>query len=127
MTRRRRGPALALSGALLGLGCTDFALWVEPPPPPRAEAPVPPPFRGKQAPALERTEHAALLRAPSLSAGLYFYEPDGLWYRRWRGRWYQAFTWDGHWFPPRRVPDVLRETEARAAEPQAETTPAPAP
>jgi hypothetical protein len=117
--------ALALCAALVCLGCTDFGLWVEQPPPPRADAPAPPPFKGKEAPALVRTEHAALLQAPSLSKSLYFYEPDGLWYRRWRGQWYQAFSWDGHWFPPRRVPEVVRAIDAsRAAE---EAKPAPAP
>jgi hypothetical protein len=112
----------ALAMALLAtLACMDAGLWVEQPPPAPPEIPVPPRFAGGEPPALERTEHPALLHAPSLAAGLYFYEPDGLWYRRWRGRWYQAFRWDGHWFPPRRVPEVIRAVEA------SETAPAKAP
>jgi len=125
--RPRAAPAVALSAALLGSGCMSAGLWVEPPPAPRAEAPTPPPFEGKQAPALVRTEHPALLAAPELSASLYFYEPDGLWYRRWRGRWYQAFTWDGHWFPPRRVPEVVRALDASKTPAPSAPRPAPAP
>ncbi len=128
MTRRRRAAlALALSAALASPGCMDFGLWVEEPPKPPAEVPVPPPFQGKEAPPLVRTEHAALLRAPSLAASLYFYEPDGLWYRHWRGRWYQAFTWDGHWFPPRRIPEMVRAIDASETAPRRDPKPAPAP
>jgi hypothetical protein len=124
----RSGARAAFGLALLfAVACTDFGLWVEQPPAPPAEAPAPPPFKGKQAPVLELTEHSGLLRAPSLAASLYFYEPDGLWYRRWRGRWYQAFRWDGHWFPPRRVPEVVRAQGASESEPAKATKPAPAP
>jgi hypothetical protein len=120
----RRSRALALAAALGLPACTDFALWVEPQPEPK-EIPVPPRFEAEEAPKLVPTEHPALLSAPTLSANLYFYEPDGLWYRRWRGRWYQAFTWDGHWFPPRRVPEVVRARGASTSPPAKSATPDP--
>jgi len=115
----RRGAA-ALALALLITGCVDAAVWVEPPPPTRAEPPAPKPFRAESVPALEPTTYAKLFRAPSLSENLYYYEPDELWYRRWKGRWYQAFSWDGHWFPPKQVPQVLKDVAAaqRAATPE---------
>ncbi len=113
------GRATLLAAALGCAGCvsvTDFGLWIEQPPPPAPELPAPARFSGDAPPALVTTEQPGLLRAPTLSQDLYYYEPIELWYRRWRGRWYQAFTWDGHWFPPAgKVPPAVAAVEPASA------------
>lgn len=75
-------------------------------PPP--EPPVPAPFAGEEVPTLELLETEGLFRAPSVDPHLYFYAPDDLWYRYWREEWYQAFRWNGAWFPPASLPEPLR-------------------
>ncbi len=120
---RRAAAALVLASALAG--CMTASVWVEPPPPERREPPAPKPFKAEAAPALAATSYAKLFRAPSVSENLYYYEPDELWYRRWKGRWYQAFSWDGHWFPPKQVPQALKDLAAaqRAAKSEEQTPP----
>jgi hypothetical protein len=102
-------PRAALLMVLLAAGCSSsFDVWVQPPPIPKPEPPLPPPFEGEQAPALEATTVQGILVAPPEFENLYYSEPDGLWYRYWRSRWYQAFRWNGNWFPPEDVPAPLR-------------------
>ena len=86
----------------------SFGLSIEPPPPPPPEIPVPPPFKGDEPPALEPTAFPGLQAAPSVDPTLYYYEPFERWYRHALNRWYEAFAWDGHWFPPERVPEPLK-------------------
>ncbi len=95
--------------ALLGLAAclSDFDVWVveEPPRPP--EPRVPAPLQAEAAPQLVPTDHAGLLRAHVGAVELFYHEPEGLWYRRDGGLWFQAFRWDGYWFPPARLPQQL--------------------
>ena len=99
--------------AILGLAAclSDVGVWVveEPPRPP--EPRVPPPLQAEATPPLLPTDRAGLLRAHVGAVELFYHEPEGLWYRRDRGRWFQAFRWDGHWFPPARLPQQLSEGE----------------
>lgn len=122
MTRARAPLVLCVALA----GCIQGSTWIEPPPPEPPQPPMPKPFASQPAqatPALAPTAYTGLFRAPSVSENLYYYEPDELWYRRWKGRWYQAFAWDGHWFPPRQVPQALKDLAAaqRAATPEPQT------
>lgn len=112
----RAGIALVLA-CLLG-GCTPqlLGITIEEPPPPPPPPWVPRPLQGEAAPELEPTGQPGLSRAAE-TPGLYYYEPDDLWYRRARHTWFQAFTWDGHWFPPERVPGVLEQLESSPAPP----------
>jgi hypothetical protein len=104
--------ALSLAGlslAALLAGCpTNFGISIQPPPPLPPEAPVPPAFEGDADPPLEPLAAEGLFVAPTVDRQLYYYEPDDLWYRYWRDSWYQAFRWNGAWFPPRSVPEPLR-------------------
>ena len=99
-----------LAGLLASLGLaaclSDFGVWVveeQPPPEPR----VPAPLQAEAAPQLMPTDRAGLLRAHVGAVELFYHEPEGLWYRRDGGRWFQAFRWDGYWFPPARLPQQL--------------------
>ena len=97
-----------LLALLLLAGCpTGFGVQVVQPPPLPPEPPMPPSFEGETAPELEPTSSAGLFRAPTVDTQLYYYAPDDLWYRQWRGKWYQAFSWNGAWFPPRQVPEPI--------------------
>jgi hypothetical protein len=102
--------AAALAAALAACGCTSAGLSVYLPPEP-AEPVVPARFAGEERPALTPTDHPGLYRAPSVDRALYYWEPDDLWYRRWHGRWYQAFDWNGAWFPPEQVPEPLERSD----------------
>jgi len=103
----RAAPIAALLAALGLPGCVSFGMWTVPPPP-MDEMPVPSPYRAGPEPVLEPTEVEGIY-GTDLDPRLYFVQADGLWYRYWRGRWYQAYAWDGHWFPPSRVPSALRD------------------
>jgi hypothetical protein len=99
----------ALLMILFALSCSSsFDVWVQPPPIPKPEPPLPPPFEGAAAPPLEATAVRGILVAPPEYENLYYSETDELWYRYWRTRWYQAFRWNGNWFPPEDVPPPLR-------------------
>ncbi len=77
--------------------------------PDKPEAPRPPPLAAESAPELSETEHPGLYRALGLAQPVYYFEPEDLWYQYWRSGWHQAFTWDGHWFEPKELPEVLRD------------------
>jgi hypothetical protein len=105
-----RGRFVVLLAAFLA-GCpANFGVSIQPAPPPRPEAPMPPAFEGEADPPLEPFSAEGLFLAPSVDPHLYYYGPDDLWYRYWRGRWFQAFRWNGAWFPPQRVPEPLRSS-----------------
>ena len=100
--------------ALLGsLACmpTAFGITIQPASPPRQEPPVPEPFGGEAEPTLEPGPLKGLFQAPGVHPHLYYYAPDDLWYRYWKGGWYQAFLWNGAWYPPRRVPEALHAVQ----------------
>jgi hypothetical protein len=99
---------LAITLAAPLSSCVSCDSWIEAPPPPPPEPPAPARFQGATAPALEPTEVPGLLAAPSLDPSLYYYEPARRWFRFHRNRWYEAFLWDGYWFPPEEVPPPLR-------------------
>jgi hypothetical protein len=113
----RRGAAPLALLAVLELACGPFGAVTVTAPPPRYEPPVPERFGGKAAPLLLETDAPGLLRAPSVDEHLYYYRPDDLWYRFAFNRWYQAFAWNGNWFVPEKVPDVLRGREPRRSFP----------
>lgn len=128
--RLRAGLRVAI--LLAGTACS-FGIRIEPPPPPPPEIPVPRPYA---APAqvtppesseirLQPSEYPGLDRAPDIDPRLFHSRADGLWYRYWKGRWYQAFRWDGYWFPPAELPDALRAGAApRGAPTEAKPPPA---
>ena len=87
----------------------SFGIWVEPPPPPAPELPLPARFEGAPPPHLEPTRFPGLAAAANVDPTLYYYEPFERWYRYAFNRWYEAFAWDGHWFPPERVPGPLED------------------
>ena len=87
----------------------SFGVWIEPPPPPPPELPVPAPFESAEPPTLVPTGFAGLEAAPNVDHTLYYYEPLERWYRHAFNRWYEAFAWDGHWFPPEQVPEPLQD------------------
>jgi len=90
-------------------GCAQIGIQVTEIDPPDIPPPVPTPFRGDEPPALVTTETPGLMAAPSLDPTLYYYEPHERWYRWAFNRWYEAFTWNGSWFPPATVPDALTD------------------
>ncbi len=98
---------LLLAAALTGCPM-NFGISVQPATPARPEEPMPPAFEGEVDPPLEALSAEGLFVAPAVNPHLYYSSSDDLWYRYWRGRWYQAFRWNGAWFPPRRVPESLR-------------------
>ena len=93
---------------LFACGPTSFGIWIEPPPEFPPEPPVPEAFTGEAAPDLVPAGMEGLSRAPSVDPHLYYYAPEDLWYRYWKKSWYQAFRWNGAWFPPSSVPAALR-------------------
>ena len=99
-----------LAGLLASLGLaaclSDFDVWVVEEQPP-LEPRVPAPLQAEAAPQLTPTDHAGLSQAQVGTVEVFYYEPDRLWYRRDGGRWFQAFRWDGYWFPPARLPQQL--------------------
>ncbi len=104
--------ALWLTACPVGFGIT-----IEQPPPPPPEPPMPASFEGDADPQLEALSAPGLFRAPSIHPDLYYYEADDLWYRYWRRGWYQAFHWNGAWFPPRKVPGPLLDRTPPARDP----------
>ena len=95
--------------ALLACACTDFGITVTDPAPPIPDPPRPGPLPGENATALEETHVPGLFRAEGVVAPLYYYEPRDIWYQYYKGRWHQAFSWNGHWFEPDRLPQQLRD------------------
>ena len=63
------------------------------------------------APATERngTVVPGVFRAVDLDRRLYYYSDDDLWYEYYKGRWHQAFSWNGVWFEPKKLPEPLRD------------------
>ncbi len=117
--RHLRAAALLLAAALAG--CMQFGITIVPPPPDRPEPPRPAAISGTDAPELEATDADGLLRAHGVEPPMYYYEPDDLWYRYYKGRWHQAFFWNGTWFEPERLPPALRSRE-RTKSPDAEVS-----
>jgi hypothetical protein len=113
----RRLILVLLSSSLLSCS-TDLGMWIEPPPPLPPEPPTPAPLVGNGSPTLEPSSVEGLFGAPGVHPDLYYYAPDDLWYRYWRGAWYQAFHWDGAWFPPRQVPESLKGIAPKAKDPK---------
>jgi hypothetical protein len=72
------------------------------------EPQTPAPLVSMEEPKLVATGVPGLMAAPALDPTLYYYEPDELWYRYAYRRWFQAFRWDGSWFVPEKVPDVVK-------------------
>jgi hypothetical protein len=100
---------LSLSLCLGGCFQMTGGVWVTPSDPPDIDPPVPSPFEGTGPPALVATEKPGLMAAPSLDPTVYYYQPDERWYRWAFNRWYEAFAWDGNWFPPEEVPEALTD------------------
>jgi hypothetical protein len=91
---------LSCYGSGFGITIQQQPLPAEPPAPERLKGDAPPP--------LEPFSVAGLFRVLA-EPDLYYFEPEDLWYRYWRGAWYQAFFWDGAWFPAESAPEPLRE------------------
>ena len=109
-------PLLALT---VSTGCTGQGqVWVVPATPPEPEIPVPAPLRGDTFPELVPTGTEGLMAAPDVDPQLYYVESEELWYRYWRRRWYQAFAWNGHWFPPEKVPDAVKARMQEGSRPR---------
>ncbi len=105
-----RIPLVLLTGLLGCMIPTAVGITIVQPPP-IIDEPVPEPFEGEGEPRLEPPPYEGLLRAPDVHEHLYYYEPDDLWYRNWKGSWFQAFLWNGAWYPPKRVPEVLYQVQ----------------
>lgn len=103
------------AAALLAAAACSFGIRFEPPPPAPPEIPVPRPYaastEGAEQPTgdvqLQPSDYPGLEGAPKIDPALFYSRAEGLWYRYWRGRWYQAFRWNGYWFPPAKLPEVL--------------------
>ena len=67
--------------------------------------------------ARETTILALLTRAVAVIPPLYYFEPDDLWYTFFKGRWHQAFFWNGTWFEPKRIPAVLLDLHRQSRKP----------
>ncbi len=106
------GAGLLVLLALAATACMHGAVTVTQPPP-SYEPPIPERFRGEGPPELRNTDAPGLLRAPSVDRDLYYFRPDDLWYRFAYNRWYQAFSWNGNWFVPEQVPEVLKGREPK--------------
>jgi hypothetical protein len=109
VTRR----SVLLAPLLCSACLTGFGFEVVQPTPPLPEPPTPKRLQAESAPELVKTDEPGLFHAPSLDEHLYYFESEDLWYRRWRGRWYLAYSWDGFWFPPESVPDAVRRQAAK--------------
>ena len=115
----------ALVVLLLCGACMSAGLSFEQPPPER-HLRVPDPFEGEVAPELVTTEEAGLFHVPDVDEHLYYWKPQDLWYHWAFNRWYQAFRWNGYWFPPAETPEVLLdrvEPEAPPTLPEYENLP----
>ena len=110
---------LRLIGMLLLSGCLQqqFGVTVVPPKPDLPEPPRPAARRGPEPPAMAPTAHPGLTRAVAVVPSLYYFEPDDLWYTFFKGRWHQAFFWNGTWFEPERIPAVLLDLHRQSRKP----------
>lgn len=106
MSLRARLLPLAAS-ALVGCIPMAFGISVTGPPPAPAEPPVPLAFEGEAAPELTPTGVPELFAARSVDPHLYYLRSRERWYRWAFHRWYEAFSWDGNWFPIERAPREL--------------------
>ena len=97
-----------VSLSLAGCFPQAFDIWIEKPPE-VVEPPIPDKFEAGAEPELIATEVPGLRAAPTLGPHVYYFEPDERWYRYAFNRWYEAFYWDGHWFPAAKVPEALEE------------------
>jgi hypothetical protein len=104
-TPRRTSRLLPIALVLAGAACIQV---VQTAPDMEPEPQTPDPLVSMEPPKLVPTEAPGLFAAPALDPTLYYYEPDELWYRYSYRRWFQAFRWDGAWFVPERVPDVVK-------------------
>jgi hypothetical protein len=95
----------AAIGCLLASACIQV---VQTAPPQEPEPRTPEPFVSMEEPKLVPTEVPGLFAVPSLDATVYYYKPEELWYRYAYRSWYQAFRWDGAWFIPGKLPDVVK-------------------
>ncbi len=98
---------LGMVAILIATGCVaqfNSGRWSTAPPPAPPEMPTPDPFMADAKPDLVKTALPGLFAAPSLDTQLFYYEPHERWYRWALNRWYEAFSWDGHWFPPEKLP-----------------------
>ena len=104
-------------GILLG-GCIPqgLSIVVVPPPPLPPEPPVPFPFEADAPPERIATQTAGLEAASSLDPTLYYSVRRERWYRWAFNRWYEAFSWDGNWFPLEDPPEELEPYTPRARE-----------
>ena len=99
-------------------GCIPQAMGIViiPPPPLPPEPPVPFPFEADASPARIPTATPGLDAAPSLDPSLYYSARRERWYRWAFNRWYEAFSWDGNWFPLEDPPEELEPFTPRASE-----------
>ena len=95
----------ATAALLIASACIQV---VQTAPPMEPEPRTPDPLVSLEEPKLEPTEVEGLFAAPGLAESLFYYEPQELWYRYEYRRWFQAFRWDGYWFVPEKVPEVLK-------------------
>ena len=102
---------LQLLGMLLFLACLQqqMGITVVPPKPDIPEPPRPAARRDAAPPTMATTAYPGLMRSAEVTPTLYYFEPDDLWYTFFKGRWHQAFFWNGTWFEPERVPVELLE------------------
>jgi hypothetical protein len=98
--------ARAAALSLLLAGACAFQV-VQTAPPMEPEPRTPEPLISMEDPKLEPTDVEGLFAAPALASSLFYYEPDERWYRYEYRRWYLAFSWDGNWFVPDKIPDAL--------------------
>jgi hypothetical protein len=110
----RFGP---LASLLCAACLTGFGFEVVTPPPAHPDPPTPKRLEREAAPELIPTDAPGVFHAPSADEHLYWVESDELWYRRWRGRWYQAYSWNGFWFPPENVPEEVRKQAVKKPPP----------
>ena len=96
---------LSIALVLAGTACIQV---VQTAPEMEPEPQTPDPLVSMEEPKLVPTDAPGLFAAPAIDPTLYYYEPDELWYRYSYRRWFQAFRWDGSWFVPEKVPDVVK-------------------
>ena len=93
---------------LIGCAVAGVGLSVTPVLEPVWDPPVPLAYEGDEEPTLVETRTPGLLAARDVDETLFYYEPWERWFRYAFGQWYEAFAWNGNWFPPERVPFALR-------------------
>ncbi len=107
--------SLVLPLTLILSGCLQqqMGITVVQPKPDIPEPPRPMALRRAEAPRMQATAHSGLTRSIEIKPTLYYWEPDDLWYTFYKGRWHQAFFWNGTWFEPERVPSILLEMRSK--------------